>query len=182
MSLQRRKKWTRTAAKVILVLIVLDVLAYAAADRYLANLVASEQGRFTFARLEWLRERASLTQLEKRNAALPREREELQAFRGQHIPVHREAYSGAAVLIEQLTGKSQVQLVAIKYREGKSKGEPFEHLGLDTNVEGPFPNLLKFAHGLETSNDFIVVHSFKFAAGDGGMLALHVDADLYLMP
>ncbi len=182
MSQQRRKKWVGAAAKAILALVILDVLAYAALDRPLANLVAREQDRFTSARLEWWRERGNLALLQKHVDALPAEQRQIQAFLDRHIPSRREAFSRAATLIESLTQRSQVELLAIKYTPDESHGEPVGRLNLNTSVKGSFENLLGFAHALETSNDFIVVRSFKFAAGDGGVLALHVDADLYLTP
>ncbi|MGH9352642.1 MAG: hypothetical protein ACRD2G_10855, partial [Terriglobia bacterium] len=182
MSQQRRKTWAGKAAKVILVLVIVDILAYAAVDRPLANLVAREQDRFTSVRLEWWRERGNLARLQKRVAALPAEQRQTQTFLDHHIPPRREAFSRAATLIEGLTQQSQVELSAIKYTPGEAHGEPVGRLNLDTNVKGSFENLLGFAHALETANDFIVVRSFKFAAGDGGVLALHVDADLYLTP
>lgn len=182
MSQQRRKKWAGKAAKIVLVLIVLDILAYAAVDRPLASLVVRKQDEFTGARLEWQRQRANLAHLQKRVAALPAEQEQMQAFLDHHIPPRREAYSRAATLIENLTQQSQVELSAIKYTPDTPRGEPVDRLNVDTNVKGSFENLLGFAHALETANDFIVVRSFKFAAEDGGMLALHVNADLYLTP
>lgn len=182
MSHERRRRWTGKAAKVILVLVILDILAYAALDRPLGNLVAREQDRFNSARLDWRSQRAALARLERRVAALPEEQAQTQAFLDQHIPPRRQAFSRAAMLIENLTGKSQVELSAIKYTPDAAHGEPVSRLNLDASVKGSFDNLLAFAHALETADDFIVVRSFKFAAGDGGVLALHVNADLYLTP
>lgn len=182
MSLQRRKKWTQTAAKIILALAVLDALVYVVADRPLGGLIANEQDRFTNIRLEWWRQRASLAGVERRKAALPAEQQQIQTFLDQHVPPRREAFSRAAALIEQLTQQSGVHLAAVKYSPAQSKGEPLDHLGLETEVQGPFPNLLSFAHELETANDFTIVRGFRFATRNGGVLALHVNADLYLMP
>ncbi|MGH9345396.1 MAG: hypothetical protein ACRD19_16740 [Terriglobia bacterium] len=182
MSQQRRKKWAEKAAKVILVLVILDILAYAAMERPLSSLVVRKQDQFTGARLEWQRQRENLALLQKRVAALPVERRQIQAFVDHHIPARREAFSRAATLIENLTQRSQVELSAIKYTPDKPGGGPIGRLNLDTSVKGSFENLLGFAHALETANDFIVVRSFKFAAEDGGVLALHVNADLYLTP
>jgi hypothetical protein len=41
---------------------------------------------------------------------------------------------------------------------------------------------LKFAHGLETANDLIVIRSFTLAEGDNGALELRLATDLYLTP
>ncbi|MGH9407536.1 MAG: hypothetical protein ACRD3D_17080 [Terriglobia bacterium] len=183
MSQQTRKQWVETAAKVILIVAVCDVLLYLGSRRYVGNLVATEQDRFNAARLDWWREKQNLALLQKRTGSIPAAENAMRAFLDQHVPVQRQAYSRAASLVEQLSQKSQVQLVAIRYHPpAESKGEPLAHLTLETNVEGSFDNLLTFAHALETSNDFIVVRSFKFAAENQGVLGLHVNADLYLMP
>ncbi|MGH9398116.1 MAG: hypothetical protein ACRD18_14850 [Terriglobia bacterium] len=182
MSQQRRKTWTRTAAKVILIVIALDVVLYAAVDQPLARLLTHEQERFTATRVQWLRQRDALARIEKRDAALPVDHEQLQAFLKHHIPLRHEGFSRAAGLIQRLTQQSGVELTGIKYSLDKTHSEPLEHLGLETSVQGPFPNLLSFAHALETSSDFIVVRSFTFAGGDQGVLALHVKADLYMAP
>jgi hypothetical protein len=42
--------------------------------------------------------------------------------------------------------------------------------------------LLKFAHGLETANDFILIREFNLATGENGMLSLRLAADFYLTP
>lgn len=182
MNQQRRKKWAATAAKVIVALFILDAAVYFGVNRTLANLVVATQARFTAVRLNWLRERASLSGLEARAAALPGERRQAKAFFNEHIPPRRVAFSRAAMLIEKLTQRSRVDLTAIKYTPETEQTDPVSHLNLDAGVRGSFDNLLDFAHGLETADDFIVVRSFKFAAGDGGVLALHVNADLYLRP
>ena len=55
-------------------------------------------------------------------------------------------------------------------------------LGVDVNAEGSFANLVKFGYALETAGDFIVLRNCTFAPQEGGKLALHLLADLYLMP
>lgn len=182
MSHERRRRWAGKAAKVILVLAILDILAYVAVYRPLGSLIMREQERFNSARLEWRSQRINLARLQHRVAALPNEQSQAQAFLDKHIPPRRQAFSRAASLIEDLTQQSRVELSAIKYTPDSQRGEPVSHLNLDANVKGSFDNLLAFAHALETADDFIVVRSFKFAAEDGGVLALHVNADLYLTP
>ncbi|MGH9451937.1 MAG: hypothetical protein ACRD11_15615 [Terriglobia bacterium] len=182
MSQQRREKWARTAAKVIVGLIVLDVILYAAAYQPLGRLVAREQQGFTATRAQWLRQRDSLLRLEKRDAALPVDQKQLHAFLQQHVPSRHDAFSRAAILVQQLTQQSGVDLTGIKYSLDKTRSQPLEPLGLETSVQGPFLSLLSFAHLLETSRDFIVVRSFTFAGGDQGVLGLRVKADLYMAP
>ncbi|MDE3180307.1 MAG: hypothetical protein KGM47_11695 [Acidobacteriota bacterium] len=182
MSQQRRRNWTRAALKVIVILIVLDVVLYTLVIRPLSGLAIRQQQRFTSARIQWLVQRTTLARTEARAAALPGDRDQLQAFILRHIPPRHDGYSRAARLIQRLSEQSGVELTGIKYTLNKTQPDPLDHLGLETSAEGPFPNLLNFAHALETSGDFVVVHSFTFAAGDQGVLALHLKADLYMTP
>ncbi|HEX5482355.1 MAG TPA: hypothetical protein VFZ08_06985 [Terriglobia bacterium] len=182
MSQQRRKNRTHIAIWVVLILAGLNVLVYAALNRSLSGRLAQEQQRFEATRLDWLREKAQLAYLEKRDAALPVEDRQLRSFLERHVPSRREGFSRAALLIQRLTQQSEVQLAAISYNLDRTKGEPFERLGLRVDVQGPFADLLNFAHSLETSSDFIVVRSFKFQGENGAALGLHLNADLYLMP
>lgn len=182
MSPDRRKHWTRTAIRIIVVLIVLDALAYVGLQRPLASLLAREEGRFSVTRLEWLGAKRQLAYLKKRDAQLPTEDHQLKTFIQQHVPPRREGFSRAALLIDRLTQQSGVDLAGISYGLAQTKGEPFEHLGVKVDVQGPFSGLLSFAHALETASDFIVVRSFKFEATGGGVLGLELSADLYLMP
>lgn len=182
MSQQRRTNWARTAAKVVVVLIVLDVALYAAAVRPLGSLLAHEQERFTSARLDWLRERDVLNRLRRRDAALPGDQRQVEAFLEKHLPVRHEAYSRTSSLIQRLSQRSSVEITGVKYSLEDKQTTPLKRLKLDATVQGPFSNLLSFAHGLETASDFIVVRSFTFEPGDQGVLALHLRADLYMAP
>ena len=60
--------------------------------------------------------------------------------------------------------------------------QPLQQLGIEVNVQGPLPSVVKFAHSVETSSDFLVLRSFSLETGDGGTLGLRMAADLYLMP
>jgi len=177
-----RKNWAQWAFKIGLVLLALDALAYAGMERPLAALLAGKQRQFTATRRAWQQERVQYSALEKRNAALPRQNHQLRAFLDRHLPPRREGFSSAALLIQRLTAQSGVQLSGVSYRVDRNKGEPLDHLGLGVYVQGPFSGLLSFVHALETSHNLVVVRSFKFESGDGGVLGLRLNADLYLMP
>lgn len=182
MSQQRRRNWTRTAAKVIVVLVAVDAVLYVAAVRPLSNLVAHEQERFSATRLEWLRQRGSLARLNRRASAVPADQKQVKAFLEEHLPVRHQAYSRTAGLIQRLSQQSNVEITGVKYSLDDTQKTPLESLGLEASAQGPFPNLLGFAHGLESSGDFIVLRSFQFVPGDQGVLALHLKADLYMAP
>jgi len=75
-----------------------------------------------------------------------------------------------------------VQLSGVSYRLDEVKGEPLQRLGIEINVQGPFPSLLGFAHAVETSSDFLVLRGFTLEAGDEGTLELRMRVDLYVTP
>lgn len=179
---QGRKTRTQVAIWIVAILVALNILAYAGLERPLSGMLAEAQQRFETTRLQWQREKAQLADLEKRDAAVPVEDRQLRSFLEQHVPSRRQGFSRAALLIQRLTQQANVQLAAISYNLDQAKSEPFEHLSLRVNVEGPFGDLLGFAHALETASDFIVVRGFKFETGNGTTLGLRVNADLYLMP
>ena len=66
-------------------------------------------------------------------------------------------------------------------RNDKATG-PVLPLGAAINVEGSFPALLKFAHGLETAKDLLVIRSFSMMEGEDTPQQLHLLVDIYFTP
>ena len=122
-----------------------------------------------------------MEQLEKFREALPGADKRIAEFED-YTPSRRRGFSRAAHLIRQVSEDSGVQLNSVAYRLDTTHKEPLERLGLDISVNGSFSNLLKFAHGMETAKDFIVIQQFSFEPGDENSLALRLGADLYLTP
>jgi hypothetical protein len=75
-----------------------------------------------------------------------------------------------------------VQLTGVSYRLQTDHKEPLQQLGLTVTVEGPFENLLQFAHAMETEKDLVLVRGLAFQQGKGGDLGLRLVADLYVTP
>jgi hypothetical protein len=180
----KRRNWKRTAIRIGLLLVVLDAVAYLVIERSLADLVAREEQQFVSTRLQLRGQRLALLRIQQRVNALPAEEKQLRGFMEKHIPRRREGYSRAAVLIENLTQRSDVELSGIGFGrvDDQQTDGPFRVLTVNANVQGPFANLLNFSHGLDTASDFLVVRSFKFETGNQGVLGLRLTADLYLMP
>ena len=127
-------------------------------------------------------QKANVARLEKVQAALPAAHDKLKDYLKDHVPSRDRAFSDALHLVSVLTQKSGVQLDNLSYKLNSEKGEPFDQLGLDVSVEGPFANLLNFAHSLETTDDLILVRNFSFSAGQGSTVNLRVGGVLYLTP
>lgn len=178
-----RKSWARTALKIGLVLAAVDVVAYFALYRSVKSLLADQQQQFAVSRLEWKAHKAALGRVERRARALPTSERQVRSFVIEHVPSQREGYSRAGVLVEGLTQRTGVELAGITFKhETRGESGPFRHLTMNIYVQGPFANLLKFGHGIETASDFIVVRGFKFESAAQGVLGLRLTADLYLMP
>ena len=178
----RRKVLSRIIEWVAASLALVDVVFYLAVLRPLRRVVAAEAQARDLARSHILEERSRVELWKKRLAAVPGADKEMQGFLRDHVPARRRGYSHAARLVRRLAQESSLQLSTVSYKPDSAAAEPLEPLGIDVTVEGSFPGLLKFAHALESGNDFIVVRGFAFQPGEGGNLALRLAADLYLEP
>ena len=179
---RRRQFLIRAVERVGILLVLLDVALYFGLLRPVEKWAASEQERFTAARRRIRETQARIERLEKFKKALPSVDETIASFTREHVPSRRQGFSRAQGLLRKVTDESGIHLTNVLYRPPENHGELFEHLGIEVNVEGPFSGLLKFAHALETADDFILIREFNFEPGDGGALALRVGADLYLRP
>jgi Tfp pilus assembly protein PilO len=178
----RRKILTRTVEWGALSLLVLDIVLYAAVLRPLWRLEAGEREELAATRLRLKDERARVEILKKNLAALPAADESIKSFLEKHVPSRRRGYSSALQLVRKLCQQSGVENSGVTYRLNAPNGEPLESMGIDVTVEGPFRDVLKFAHSLEIANDFLLVREFSFQPADNGRLALRVGAEMYLEP
>ena len=182
MKRERRKKLIRFFEIAALAIVVLDVAVYFLAVRPLRDKVAQAEDSYHQASMRLDLQKAQVARLEKVEKALPAADDKLKNFLKDHVPSRQRVYSDAMHMMNALTRKSGVQLDNLSYKLNSEKDEPFDQLGLDVTVEGPFANLLKFAHSLETSDDLILVRNFSFAAGQGSTVNLRVGGVLYLTP
>jgi len=179
-----RLSQSRLAARVLergaIALVLLALSVWLVAVRPFEDKLLAEQQTFRTARQQKLAAEARVARLEK--IRVTDADAELKGFVGEHMPPRRISFSKAADLIRRLTEESGVQLSGVSYRLGEVKGEPLQRLGIEASVQGPFPNLLGFAHAVETSSDFLVLRGFSLETEDGETLALRIAADLYVTP
>lgn len=178
----RRQALIQLIEKVALALALLDAGLYFALVRPLANWAGGERQRWELARRQVAHRQASVEGLEKARGDIPKADVQVKAFFRNHIPPRRTGFSRAARLVRRLTDQSGLRLSDVGYKLGGTHDEPLERMEIEVSVEGPFPNLLKFAHALETASDFIVVRDFAFEPGEGGRVGLRLVAELYLAP
>lgn len=182
MKKDRRKKIIRFVEIAAVSAVVLDVAVYFLAILPLQQKILRDENSYRQVFAQVQRRRQHVVQLEKFNKALPAAEEHLRTFLKDHVPTRRRVFSDSAHLVRVLTQQSGVQLQSVSYKLSSEKDEPLDRLGLDVTVQGPFPNLLRFAHSLETAEDLILVKSFMFSAGEGGTVTLRVSGVLYLTP
>lgn len=182
MSREHRKKILRFFEAAAVAAVVLDLAIYFFGVRPLRGDVVQTENTFRQSSLQLQQLQLRVARLEKFQEELPTADDKLKAFLKDHVPPRQTVFSDAARLVRVLTQKSGVQLDNISYKLSSEKGEPFDQLGLDVSVDGPFPNLLRFAHSLETADDLILVKNFSFAAGEHGTVNLRVGGILYLTP
>jgi Tfp pilus assembly protein PilO len=182
MKRERRKKLIRFFEVVALAAVALDVAVYFLAVRPLGGDVAQAEISYRQASLQLQQRKARVERIEKFQAALPTAEDKLKEYLKDHVPSRRRVFSDAEHMVRTLTQKAGVQLDNVSYKLSSAKGEPFGQLGLDVTVEGPFPNLLKFAHSMETADDLVLVRNFSFATGQGNTVNLRLGGVLYLTP
>ena len=163
-------------------MVAIDLAVYFLAVRPLRDKAAQAEDSYHQASMSLQLQKTQVARLEELQATLPAADDKLQDYLKEHVPSRQRVFSDAARLVRMLTQKSGVKLDNVSYKLNTEKGEPFDQLGLDVTVEGPFANLLKFAHSLETSDDLILVRNFTFAAGQGNTVNLRVGGVLYLTP
>jgi Tfp pilus assembly protein PilO len=179
---ERRKKIIRVFEVAALAVVAIDLAVYFLVVRPVRDQVAQAEDSYHQASVRLNLQKAEVARLEKLQEALPAADHKLQDYLKEHVPPRQRVFSDAARLVRMLTQKSGVQLDNVSYKLNSEKNEPFDQLGLDVTVEGPFANLLKFAHSLETSEDLILVRNFTFAAGQGSTVNLRVGGVLYITP
>jgi hypothetical protein len=145
-------------------------------------LVSSEQEQFASLRRRIFDGEVRIERLKKFRGTLPEAGRRLASLKRDHTPPRRQAFSEAAKLVRRVTQQSGTQLASVAYKLDNNAPGPLQRLGLMINVEGSFPALLKFAHGLETASDLMVIRSFNIAVGDNRVLELRLATDLYLTP
>jgi Tfp pilus assembly protein PilO len=164
-------------------LVALDLLVFFAIYRPLGNKTAMEESRYSGLRQTIRDQQLRVDRLDKFQAALPQTGKGLEDFMTHRIPPRREAYSVAAHLVHKEGDAAGVKVLTMSYHlDSEHHDEPMERLALDITLQGPYAGLLKFSHGLETANEFLLVRQFFLIPGENGALSLRVSADLFLTP
>lgn len=163
-------------------LVALDIVVYFAVYRPLGIRLEAEERRHSELRQAIRNQNVRVDRLKKYEAALPQAGKGLGDFMANRIPPRREAFSTAAHLIHKTADAAGVKLSGSAYRLNLEHKDPLEQLEITINAQGSYPGLLKFSHGLETANDFLLVREFTFAPGDKGDLGLRLSVDLYITP
>ncbi len=183
MSNFRRNNLTHNLERVAIGLALLDVVLYFAVVRPMVNLAKEKFERSEVARLQVQNERERVNRLEWYKSALPGTEKDINDFLSNEVRSRRKSFSRSTRLVRGLAEHSGLELTGISYHLESLRDQPLDLMDLSMTVKGPFPSLLNFAHGLETtSSDFIVIREFIFDSAEGKDLSLRLSAELYLTP
>ncbi len=163
-------------------LVVLDLVVFFGVYRPLGDKLDVEARRQDELRQSIRKLQVRVELLKKFQAALPEVAKQLADFTSNRIPPRREAYSSADHLVHKLADASGVKLSTLGFKLEPDHKEPLEKLALEIKAQGPYAGLVKFAHALETADEFLLVRDFEFTPGDNAPISLRLTADLYLTP
>lgn len=182
MGKSRRRALIQVLEKAAVALVLLDIVLYFALVRPVRGTRSAEEAEFSAMRNRVREAKARVARLEEFQAAVPGAEEQLGGFLSENVPSRRQGFSRAARLVRRLVDDSGAHLESISYSLGGNVDEPLRRLGLEVDIEGPFPSLFEFAHSLETVGEFVVIRSFNFEPREGGTMGLRLGADLFLKP
>jgi Tfp pilus assembly protein PilO len=182
MTRERIRKIARWFELGSLALIAVDLVLYAAWVVPVDRLAASDERRHEELTERLQIEKGVVARFEEFRNAAPETAQELDAFIEKHISPRREAYYRAARLMRELADRSGLQLAGISYKLDPWRGEPLRRLAVEVSVDGPFDGMLKFAHDLETSKDFVVLEECNLQESGDGDLKMRLTTGMYLEP
>jgi len=150
--------------------------------RHAQGQLSFEQQQFASLRRRILEGEERIARLKEYWGALPETGKMLATLEREHTPPRRQAYSLTFELVRRIADQSGAQLIKVGFKLDEKVSGPLQRLGIVIDVEGPFPALLKFAHGLETASDLLLIRNFSMAESEEGAIQLRLAADLYLTP
>jgi len=177
------RKIFKSAVTIAALAVVVIDLVLGAGLVWLSSRVDTEREVYRTLRNQVTAQEMLVKRLRQTITALPVTEGQVKLFVENHVPSRREGFSRATHLIWSLKEEADVQLEGVSYKPTKSGvDEPFQPLATEITLEGTFPNLVSFAHSLETADDFVLVRGLNFTPGEGGKLSLHLSADFYISP
>ena len=178
----RRQIVTRVFQVAGISLVLLDVALYFVVYRQTQSQLSSEMDQFASLRRRIFDGEERIERLTKYKSSLPDTGKNLTALIEDHTLHRRTAYSQAFKLLRLVAQESGAELGKVEFKRNDKIGGPLLPLGAAINAEGTFPQLLKFAHGLETANDLLVIRSFRITEGEDTPLQLRLVVDMYFTP
>jgi Tfp pilus assembly protein PilO len=180
MSSSKHRDLVRLLERLAAVLVLANLVLYFGVIAVLGRRIGAEQAKRDSLYQGVRNQQVRLARLEGFQSRLPEAREQLAKFEKERIPSRRQGFSKAARRVRDVAERSGIQLSGVAYKLEPAGKEPLERLGITLTADGPFTNLVRFAHELETAEDFLIVREFNFRPGESGDLALRIEADMYL--
>src|SRR5690349_19462765 len=177
------RKVYKPVLEIAAIAVVVIDLALGVSLMWISSRVASSRDASMSLRSQVAAHQMLVKRLQETIATLPVTAGQVKLFLDNHVPSRREGFSRATHLIWSLKEKSGVQVEGVSYKPAKrALGDPLEPLSMEVTLNGAFPDLISFAHSLETTSDFVVIRALNFTPGEGGKLSLHLSADSYISP
>ena len=178
----RRQIVNRLAEAAGLILVTLDLLMFFAIYRPLVGMTAEAVRSHAGLRQTIRNQQVRFDVMKKYEAAIPAAKKDLEDFTAHRAPDRRQASSTVAHLIHRFADASKVKVSTIGYHFDSEHTGPLERMAIEINVQGSYPDLIKFSHAVETSDSIFLIREFTMVPGENGMLAMRLGADLYLTP
>lgn len=162
-------------------LVLLNIGLYLIAVKPLDRVAQSQWQKMTDTRRKALKLDSRVADLESYREELPQTVKAIEAFQHDHVPSRRRGFAKAMRLVRDISEQSGIQLFNVAFRPENDKREPMQKLGILVDIQGSYPNLLKFAHSLETSDQVVLLRDFAFYPNQGA-LGLRLSAEMYVTP
>lgn len=170
--LHRRRRWVYA---ILVGLLLVDAVAYV--DWFWRPAVVPGYADAMLAQLqrEVAAHEAEVARLRRIREELPRVRPALSSFTAEHFPAEQGGYSGVAAALADAARTAGVRLENVGYKVGAQQPRPdLLVVEVSTDLQGAYPNLLRYLEGLEQSPGFYLIDELSLVGSQRGGLRLQV--------
>lgn len=165
----------------LIVLLLSNLLLFAALDQYIVPQVAEQEGRF-------LQRQNEVRQLLHNQSGVARAPEQHYVQASHDLSQFYEAipeYQEFTSLIEELlvlSNRAQLDIAQISYASAELKELPLLKFNLSFNVAGEYAQLKKFIHSLEQSSRLVTIKQIGLAGTDEDGVNLRLNLETFFRP
>ncbi len=163
------------------VLLVLNLLIFAALEQLIVPKVAEQESRF-------LQRQAEVRQMMRNQGSAAITPEQLYVLASQDTSKFQEAvpeYQEFTGLIEELlvlSNRARLNITQISYSSEELKQSPLLKFSLNFNVAGDYEQVKKFIHSLEQSVRLITIKQISLQSSDNDGVNLRLSLETFFRP